>query len=322
MANAIRPLGRRPSDPDRLRRMIRLRLTGIVPPHPAAADHLSTVPLWMLGGNDQFGTCGPTSIANYLVLLYWGLTGEQITVTDNDVFDLYRRSGNPNFNPVTGADDNGVDMTVMQDALLKGGITITHADGSRELVKPLCYAAVDTDIDTQRAVTSFAGGVIWGADMQVAQQNQAVWDYVAGSGLWGGHAIVGGKYSTPASAKAEDEDVISWQETIGTTDNWVAHQLPESYLPIFPILWAHPDFQAGVDQAQLAADYEAVTGRPFPVPVPPPPTGPAPPPPTPPPGPPAPPPNPPAPPNWALIAVIAGIAIVVGVVLYFALKGA
>lgn len=263
-------LGRKPSDPVRLRRMIRLRLTGVLPTYPITADHLSAVARWMLGGNNTFGTCGPTAIANFLVLTYKALAHEDITVTDDDVFDLYRRSGNPRFDPTTGADDNGVDMTVMLDALLKGGIWITHADGRRELVKPICYAAVDTDPETQRAVTSFAGATLWGADMQIAQQSGQTWDYRAGSGAWGGHAIPGGRYTSRASAGQVDESVVSWKEIFGTTVAWVTHQLAESYLTIFPILWEHPDFQVGVDRPALAAAYEAATGRPFPAPVDPP----------------------------------------------------
>lgn len=261
-----RKLGRRPSDPVRLRRMIRLRLTGVLPDHPLTADHLSAVKNWMMGANDQFGTCGPTSVANALVLTYKALQNEDITVSDEDVFDLYRRSGNPNFNPNTGADDNGVDMTVMLDALLKGGIWITHQNGARELVKPICYASLATDMDTQRTATSIFGLVLWGVDLQVAQQNQSVWDYKP-SGEWGGHAIPGGAFTSRSGSGELDESIVSWQQVYGTTDSFAAHQLQESYIPIFPLLWANPAFQAGVDQTTLAADYKAVTGRDFPVPV-------------------------------------------------------
>ena len=276
-----RMLGRRPTDRRRLANTVRLRLTGAVPAHPANVDHFTGVPLWMLGGNDQFGTCGPTSIANYLVLLYWFLKGEAITVTDDAVFDLYRRSGNPGFDPTTDADDNGVDMTVMLSALVKGGIEITHADGTTELIKPLCYASVPTALDDLKAVTSIFGGVILAVDLDVAQQAQTdahppLWDYVKGSGVWGGHAIVGGLYTGNATAHAEDEAVISWQMNVGTTDAFVAKQLSEAYAVVFPVLWDSPDFQAGVDAAALAADYTAITGQPFPEPVPPSPAPPGP----------------------------------------------
>jgi len=274
-----RALGRRPTDRRRLANTVRLRLTGTLPPHPLSADHLSQVPAWMLGANNRFRTCGPTSVANFAVLTWKYLLGMDITVTDDAVFDLYRRSGNPDFDPATGAGDNGVDMTVMLSALVSGGIEITHADGTTETVIPLCFAAHNTDVDTVRAVTSIFGASLLAVDLDIAQQSQTdatppLWDYVPGSGSWGGHAIPGGLYTSAAGAHAMDEEVISWKLKVGTTDAFIRHQLSEAYVPVFEPLWDHPVFQAGIDQAALAADYQACTGRPFPVPVPPPPPGP------------------------------------------------
>jgi hypothetical protein len=278
-------LGRRPTDPARYAHTIRLPLTGVTPPHPLVADHLSSVPEWMMGGNQKYGTCGPTDVANSAVLTWWYLLGEQVTVTDADVFDLYRRSGNPTFDPAGPPDangnvpgDNGVDMTVMFSALVSGGVWITRASGIRELVKPYCFAAHPVDIDTVRAVTSIFGCSHLAVDLDVAQQGQAtLWDYVARSGVWGGHAVPGGAYTSSAAAATADETVLSWQTKIGTTDLFIAHQLSEAYVVVWPILWDHPAFQAGVDRAALAAAYTAETGKTLPVPVPPAPVPPVPP---------------------------------------------
>lgn len=263
-------LGRRKADPARYARMISLALTGTIPPYPQTADHLKTVKTWVLGANDRFGVCGPVSVANFLVMLYRNILGEDITVTNAAIFDLYKRSGNPDFDPTTGAGDNGVDMTTMLDALLKGGIGIVHADGSKETVKPLCYAKLPLDIATQRAATAIFGAPIWGVDLQSAQQTQAVlWDYKP-SGNWGGHAIPGGAYKSDPAKGHEDFAIVSWQQRYGVTDAFVTHQLAEAYVPVFAPLWQHPNFIAGVDQAALAADYKALTGRDFPIPIPPP----------------------------------------------------
>lgn len=257
---------------------LRAVLTGTVPAHPAAADHLSRVPAWMLGGNDRFGTCGPTYVANLVVLTWKYLLGLDVTVSDEAVFDLYRRSGNPNFDPQTDADDNGVVMQDMLDALLKGGIEITHADGSTEVVKPLAFAAVDhTSLDEIRAATSIIGAVGFGVDLETAQQAQTdagLWDYRRSS-EWGGHAVMGGAYTSSAVLHTPDETVITWQEPVGTTDAFLEHQLEECWVVIWPAHLQHPDFQAGVDLAALAADYRALTGRDFPA-APPPGPGPAP----------------------------------------------
>src|SRR6185295_14375671 len=104
----------------------------------------------------------PVSVANSLKLITLTGDGTEISVTQNDVFDLYRRSGNPNFDPETGKDDNGVDMQTMLEALLKGGI------GGRT---PLAFAKVDAhNLDEVRAAIAYFGCVLFGVDLQVAQQ--------------------------------------------------------------------------------------------------------------------------------------------------------
>ena len=264
-------LGLRRTDPERLRNTIRLTLTGAVPPHPLVADNLSKVLAWNGATNYQYGTCGPCSVANSVIATWQYLKGEAISVSDAAIFDLYRRSGNPDFDPDTGQGDNGVDMTVMLSALVKGGITITRADGTTEVVKPLCFAAAPTAIDDLRAVTAIFGGVDVAVTLQTAQQAQTdagLWDY-SRSPEWGGHAIWGGLYTSKTGAGQSDETIITWEQLCGTTDLFVAHQLDEAYVIVWQPLWDTPVFEAGVDQAALAADYTALTGKTIPVPVPP-----------------------------------------------------
>lgn len=271
------PLGLRRTD--RTRPVVRLGLTGAVPEHPAAADHLAQVAQWNGETNLAFGTCGPCSVANHAIITWRYLAGLDITVSDAAIFDLYRRSGNPDFDPATGYGDGGVDMTVMLAELVKGGIEITGPDGGRETVRPYCFAAAAAAHDDMEAITAIFGAADLAVDLDVAQQSQTdagVWDY-APSSPWGGHAITGGKYSGASGAGQPDEVVISWMEPIGMTDQFVAHQLTDLYVIVWPLLWDHPAFVAGVDRAALAADYEALTGRPFPAPAPvPPPPAPAP----------------------------------------------
>lgn len=269
-----RKLGRLPSDPARLARMIELRFTGAaLPAHPVTADYLATIPEFNGTTNFSYGTCGPCSVANSAIVTWAHELGLTVSVADDDVYDLYRRSGNPGFDPATDAGDGGVDMTVMLDALVKGGIWLTHADGTRELAKPLAYAKYSAaNIDALRAATSIFGGSLLAVDLQVAQQQQtdatpAVWDY-AKSADWGGHAIYGGAYTSETGAGQADESVVSWTQRVGVTDAFMARQLQETYIVVWPATWANPNFQAGVDQEALETDFQAVTGRAFPVPGP------------------------------------------------------
>lgn len=272
-----RRLGRRaPSNRPALR--LAPLLTGVVPAHPTTADHVSPVRLWTLGANDRFSTCGPTMAANYVVMVYKILLGLDVTVSDAAVFDLYRRSGNPNFDPATDVDDNGVDLQTMLGAWAKGGIDVTHADGATETVTPVAFAKVNqANLDEVRAAISIFGGGLFGVDLKTAQQTQTdtggPWDYVR-SVEWGGHAVLAGRYRS--TTKGADIDVISWRLVMGTTDAFALHQLEEAWVAILPAHLAHPAFQAGVDLATLAADYQAETGRTLPVPPVPTPTPPPP----------------------------------------------
>lgn len=281
-----RRLGRRPRDESRPLLKLGDYLTGALPAHPPSVDYFSRVPNWILGGNDKFGTCGPTSLANHLLLVSTWLADAPITVTDNDVYDLYRRSGNPQFNPTTGADDNGVDMTVMLSAAVKGGI------GG---YKPLAFAAVNGSDPTEvRTAGAIFGGTLWGVDLDVAQQQQtntkAAWDYVSGSRDWGGHAIMAAaRYSEFTNTILDRTGLISWILELDATDLFMSRQLQERYIVIWPWHLGTKAFQENIDLTALAADYQALTGRPFPA------VTPTPTPPAPTPVPPGPTPTPPAP---------------------------
>lgn len=228
-------------------------LTGTVPEHPVTCDHIGSNEFGLYG-NDRFGVCGPTSVANLVRLITAGLLGQEIQPSQDDVFDLYRRSGNPDFDPATGADDNGVDMQVMLDALLAGGI------GG---VKPVAFAKLAVSRAPElTAATSIFGGTLWGTVLQTAQQAQTSstpprWDYHR-SPLWGGHAVMNGAYE-PRTL----EDIITWGKRVETTAAFRRYQLQQAWVVIWPWNLDHPAFQAGVDLAALRADYTELTGRAF-----------------------------------------------------------
>jgi hypothetical protein len=230
--------------------------TGVTPARPAAADFLGQREFGLYR-NDEFGDCGPTSVANFYRLVSY-VAGHYYEPTQDEVFDLYRRSGNPNFNPETGADDNGVIMQDMLNALLESGI------GGR---KPIAFAKIDPSNDDQlEAAVAIFGGVLWGVDLETAQQHQTdlgYWDY-SRSGEWGGHAILCGAYAN------DQQDVISWGKRIRTLDAFRRHQLEEVWVVIWPEHLEHPNFQEGVNIAALADAYKQLTGKTLPLPVTPP----------------------------------------------------
>lgn len=249
-------LGRRPHDP--ARPLLRLAdiLTGAVPAHGVISDHLSRVTDWGLYGNDQYGDCGPTAVANSRKLTTRYLAATEESPAQDDVFDLYRRSGNPGFDPSTDTDDNGVVMADMLSAVVKGGIGGTRA---------VAYAAVDTsNLDEVRAAIDIFGFVLLGVDLDTAQQAQTdagLWDYKR-SPEWGGHAVLCGSYTS--AARGRDLGVVTWAEVVGVTDAFATTQVPEAYVLIWPEHTRTEQFREGIDTAELNAAYMALTGRPGP----------------------------------------------------------
>jgi hypothetical protein len=233
---------------------------------PATADNMTGL-TFMMGGNQDYGTCGPTSIANYLVIDY-AKHGEKITVTDDAVFELYRYAGNPDFEPDTDADDNGVDMKVLLAAYKKHGMVITHASGETERVYPAAWAALDHhDPGSLADGIGLAGAIVCGQTLETAQQAQTdkkppLWDYKR-SATWGGHATVYGAYTGATKAGLKDATTASWAEAIGTTDSYVSHQLDEAYLIVSPATAASDAFNSAVDAKSFAADFQQQTGHKF-----------------------------------------------------------
>lgn len=236
-----------------------IRKTGATITHNPAADHFAKVGDWGLYANDKFGDCGPTSVANLVKLITKYLSTAEWSPTQDDVFDLYRRSGNPDFDPVTGAGDNGVDMQTMLEALLEGGI------GGR---KPLAFAKVDhANQDELLAAIEIFGGVLLGVDLKEAQDeqtNRGLWDYVPGSPEWGGHAILAGRYADKAGTRSDRTGVVTWATLVDFTEAFRTRQVQEVWVVIWSENVGTVQFKEGIDEQTLADAFKTLTGRDFP----------------------------------------------------------
>lgn len=257
-----RALGRRPGDPTKPALKLGDFLK-VVPDHPLSVDDMQEV-TFGLDHNDVFGTCVPTSVDNLRRAVTKLLTGKQTDTSWTEVVRWYR-SQNPGFDPNRSwndpaQEDNGM---VIQDLL---------AWLTKEKII-LGFAKLDVRDDDELQAAMYLGlGIIWGVDLQTAQQAQTdagLWDY-SPSGEWGGHAVLAAAYESN-----DQQDVITWAERVRTSDAFRRHQLDEAWMVILPEHVQHPDFRAGFDLPKFAAAYTAITGRPFPANVTPPqpPTG-------------------------------------------------
>lgn len=241
-------LGRRkPSNKPALR--LAKLLTGQTPAHPLMANNLLAVQDFGLYQNDKFGVCGPTMIANgYKVISRQA--GAELSVSQNDVFDLYRRSGNPNFDPNTDQDDNGVNLQTMLQEVHKNGLAG---------IKSLAFAKVDvSNLNEVKAAIDIFGVLYLGVNLQTAQQSQTdtgLWDF-DNSSEWGGHAVLAGKYSNNSS---DDIGIITWAQHVDLTDTFWEKQVEEAWVVIWPEYLTMPEFDSSIDLKQLADDYKELT---------------------------------------------------------------
>jgi hypothetical protein len=252
-----RRLGRRPHDPNRPVLKLGNYLTGIVPAHPATADYASEITDWGMLGNSDYGDCGPAMVCHARMQITKYLTGVEQSLTTADALALYKLC-NPDFDPNTGAGDNGVVLADMLSQALAHGVAGTA---------PIGYAQVDVrNLDEVRAAIALFGSVMFGVDLDVAQQQQTdrggPWSY-SPSPTWGGHAVLGVAYDS--SPTGTDITVVTWGETMGMTLSFEQRQVQEAWVCLWPEHLGSKEFLQGVNLSALAADYEALTGRRFPV---------------------------------------------------------
>jgi hypothetical protein len=172
-----------------------------------------------------------------------------------DCLEFYKTQ-NPDF----PNDDNGMEEQTALEEMLQNGDR--YYDG----VKPLAFAKVDvTNEQELDAAVAIFGPLLLGIEVSEANEEAfdrgAPWDYVHGSQIVGGHAVVEGGYNEGQ----QTGEFETWAAVTEYTDAFRIHQLEEAWVVIWPEHLGTKAFQEGVDQAALASAYTALTGRPFPV---------------------------------------------------------
>lgn len=265
--------GKRPPKKAPALRLGRL-LTGIVPEHPASVDYLAAMDGgWQLLGNGVAGDCVSVTWANVRRLVTSTLTDAPSYPSQDQVWALYRTqnpdfdpNGDPNVDGPGSPADRGMDVQTVLEYLT--------ATGGPDGVKAVAFAAVDlTDpVEVQAAIAIF--GYVW-TGVTVAANNQREfsqgqpWDYDPSSPAEGGHSVITGGYGQPGTgALGGDERFITWAAESSFTDSFWANSVDEAWVVVWPEHLGTREFLDGIDVAQLAADYQQITGRALPLPAP------------------------------------------------------
>jgi hypothetical protein len=250
-AHPYRKLGKR--DPDPGRRSIPFGAhVATVPTHPVNCDDYAGIVMPM-DGNDRYGDCVVAGWDHFQQIVTNLLAGKGVNLTWNEIVELYRTQ-NPDFDPDLSADDprqedNGMSIQLLLELLVR-----------RDLI--LGFAKVDhTDVEEVRAAVYLGLAVVAGANLQVAQRSQTVWDYVPGSPTWGGHCFVIGAYGPEAFGNG------TWGGIVESTVRFLTECCDEVWFLITKYHVANPAFRQGYDMASYIAAWESITGRSFPVPV-------------------------------------------------------
>lgn len=260
--------GLRPNDPFKPRLL--LRSTGAVrqvPEHPLAADLFGGVRL-VMDLNNVAGTCVPTGFDHFRRMATQLLTGTAVEAAEHDIVTWYRTQ-NPQFDPGGTADDVGPGSQADQGMIIQDFLAWLTRHG---LI--LGFAAISVgDDEMLKAAAYLAMGPINGLTLTEAQVggqfDAGTWDE-AGGAVVGGHCVPTGAYT---AADQAEEDAASWQRRVHMTAAFLDRRRDEAWAVILNEHVTHPGFRAGFDLAQFAQAFEGITGRPFPVTIPP---GPAP----------------------------------------------
>jgi hypothetical protein len=226
-----------------------------IPDHPISEDYLSQLTGWKILANDQYGDCACVEWSNHRRLVTTLLGGKEEYPNLNEVLKLYKTQ-NPNF----PQDDGGMNVQTMLENL--------NHNGGPDGVKLTAFASVDTsNLEEVKAALAIFGGLLLGIEVQDLNQqdfaNGVPWDYHSDGTVEGGHAVLAAGYD-PDSIK-----FITWgAETEMTSNFWknlVNCPSGECWCLIWPENLGTKQFIDGINMDVLASDYEALTGRPFPV---------------------------------------------------------
>jgi hypothetical protein len=245
--------------------------TGVIPNMPSSrpgVDHLQPFTAWQMLGNDRAADC---------VSVMWANTRRVVSTTigtaeypTQDMVWAFYRTQNPGFNPNGDPSVDGPGSSADQGMDIQTACEDLHKNGGPDGTKMVGFAQVDhTSLQEVKAAIALAGAVFVGT--QVNANNEAEfsasepWTYDRNSPNVGGHGICTAGYGYGGTGlEGRDFKFVTWAEETSFSDGLLLNQVDEVWLPIWPEHMQHGPFLEGVSMSQFAADYQTITGRPFP----------------------------------------------------------
>ena len=248
-------------------------LTGVLPEVPAAADYINQGG-WEMLGNDLAGDCVGVTWANERRLVSTVLSLDGYYPTQDEVWAVYQTQ-NPDFDPNGTADTNGpgseADRGMVIQTLLEHLVKYGGPDGAQARG----FAKVDPHNPAQVNAALAIFGCLW-AGIEVTAVNEQefdagkAWSVAAKSPVVGGHSVITGGYGGHGDgALAGAVRGITWAQEFSFTAAYLSSRVKELWAVIWPEHLTGRFFLDGMNMTQFAADYTAITGRPFPAVIPP-----------------------------------------------------
>jgi hypothetical protein len=243
--------GRRPSDPAKLAR--RLRLVDYLPMTlvlPSSVDHSAVGEALGELGNDTVGDCTCAAAGHAIQVADWYGLSEVSTVNTQNILAVY--SAITGYNPDDPNSDQGANLLDVLSYWRKTGIVGEKLDA---------YVAFDpTKVTHWQAVVDLYGvayiGVWLPATVVNALDSGTVIDWTATTDPVtqdAGHCVAVVGYNASGLV------VVTWGQTVTMSYAFAAKYCDEAYAPLMPS-WASGKEPNALDVAQLTADLAIVTG--------------------------------------------------------------
>ncbi len=229
-----------------------LKVQEEIPEHP---EENPAPPLrYPMNRNDEAGVCVVASCDHALQTVAHHLGFPRPNWTDAQIISYYRTQ-NPDFRTwadAGGPADQGMYIQVFLEHLVQVGEILAFGKVNHKSPEML------------EAATYIGMGVITGSGLQVAQQDQRVWDYKANSPEWGGHAVALVGYSGSPTLHT----CATWGRHQQMTNNFIKKCMDEAYLILTPAMINSPHFRNNFDLAGFADALADLTNGKVIVPVP------------------------------------------------------